>query len=514
MQTDRYKIKKIVGEGGTSTVYLAHDTLEKCDVAIKSQILDSSGSNYNKEYEMLSRIKHEHVIEFKNFLSSENRSYLVTEACDYNLIYFINNYEVDTRSIKKITRMILLGIRYLHSQGIIHRDIKLGNILIKDDTIKICDLGLSCYENENDFGFCGTMDYLAPEMKALPKANAYTNKSNIKYDNKIDIYAAGVVFKVLITKKKDISINDINNVDINIINFLKRLLKNEPESRPSAEEALKNQIFQELFTEIPDFRLCKNFIKKNKYGEISRSDKFAQIKYSFNNELFNLKIEYSGIYCNCKGAFIPRVIFNGDVIEKEFLTNTHLKYFNYLCSYLKIVSEKTPIIDIIHDNMQFNYFSNGSCQLIYKGVKIYKNIVKKCYLIDGRLVDIIPTDCAKIMADLERRCLLMRSNECICSNSCIDDTKSTINLSINKLGISQIENCKIINSEYKFILNYGWCIKTGMDFLFLLNNGLRFSLQATRQKVIIEGNSFNIDKKANIEVLEIMRVFLEEFVNN
>src|SRR5690606_12856857 len=114
---------------------------------------------------------------------------------------------------------------------------KLGNILIKDDNIKICELSLSCFDYENDLSYCGTRDYLAPEIlrcKNIPSARSMNQKTKLEglldehgrkiqrpYDNKIDIFAAGIVFKTLLSKKKDITIEEIPDISEDIRHFLR-----------------------------------------------------------------------------------------------------------------------------------------------------------------------------------------------------------------------------------------------------------------------------------------------------
>ena len=63
-------------------------------------------------------------------------------------------------------KQIVSGVEYLHDEGILHRDIKLGNILMKGDTVKIADFGLaiSFHDNEVPRSICGTPNFLAPEV--------------------------------------------------------------------------------------------------------------------------------------------------------------------------------------------------------------------------------------------------------------------------------------------------------------------------------------------------------------
>lgn len=86
-------------------------------------------------------------------------------------------------------RQLVSALKYMHGSGVVHRDVKLENILIDDDfNIKLADFGFSSYKNINCLdSFVGTRTYLAPEVKA-----------NVVYDGrKADVFSAGVVLFAL-----------------------------------------------------------------------------------------------------------------------------------------------------------------------------------------------------------------------------------------------------------------------------------------------------------------------------
>eukprot|EP00826_Nyctotherus_ovalis_P014245 TRINITY_DN1394_c0_g1_i9.p2 TRINITY_DN1394_c0_g1~~TRINITY_DN1394_c0_g1_i9.p2 ORF type:complete len:150 (-),score=50.61 TRINITY_DN1394_c0_g1_i9:904-1353(-) len=94
-----------------------------------------------------------------------------------------------------IMRQVLEGIHYVHSKGMIHRDLKPQNILVTsleqlEGAVKIADFGLGVQDTSSFVGHCGTLLYMAPEQLAGERCH-----------KEVDIWAAGVVMYILMIGK-------------------------------------------------------------------------------------------------------------------------------------------------------------------------------------------------------------------------------------------------------------------------------------------------------------------------
>ena len=119
---------------------------------IKKDLLMSKSTNERSlkaEIDIMRSINHPNIIKLHSVYENEVYVYLVMEYIDGGSLRELvrATRKLDEARAKKLTWQILNALKYLHSKQIIHRDIKLGNILIsgnKDMEIKICDFGLSC----------------------------------------------------------------------------------------------------------------------------------------------------------------------------------------------------------------------------------------------------------------------------------------------------------------------------------------------------------------------------------
>lgn len=201
---------RLLGKGTFSRVMLCEDPRSHKESAVKlisiaelvgNQALEAS---VRKEITMMKSIKHFHIVSFKKVIRTKDCIGIVMEYCPGGDLFSLVSQRgrLDEHLVKDITRQLISAIKYLHSQGIAHRDIKLENILLKLDgssiTIKLADLGLACSfldQRKKQMGSaqgkdvqmlhtrCGSEEYAAPEiLRGIP------------YDGRMtDAWSVGIV---------------------------------------------------------------------------------------------------------------------------------------------------------------------------------------------------------------------------------------------------------------------------------------------------------------------------------
>ena len=219
---DRYVLQYLLGKGGFSEVWHAYDLHEFREVAVKIHQLDPRWSeakkdNYTKhvsrEYEIHRNVRHARIVSLFDVFEIDNNSFAtVLECCSGKDLDMLlkQKRRLPERDARAILLQILSGMQYLSQpsadgsrQGIIHYDLKPGNILFDDNgDAKITDFGLSKIVDAPDPAEsmeltsqgAGTYWYLPPEC--------FVVHDNVRISNKVDVWSIGVIFYQMLFGKR------------------------------------------------------------------------------------------------------------------------------------------------------------------------------------------------------------------------------------------------------------------------------------------------------------------------
>ncbi|OVA09840.1 Protein kinase domain [Macleaya cordata] len=152
-------------------------------------------NQFNSEVILLFRLRHPNIVTFVAACKKPPVFCIITEyLAGGSLKKYLHQQEphsVPLDLVLKLALDIARGMHYLHSQGILHRDLKSENLLLGEDMcVKVADFGISCLESEcgSGKGFTGTYRWMAPEM--------IKDKHHTK---KVDVYSFGIVLWELLT---------------------------------------------------------------------------------------------------------------------------------------------------------------------------------------------------------------------------------------------------------------------------------------------------------------------------
>ncbi|XP_043944162.1 serine/threonine-protein kinase 33-like [Protopterus annectens] len=201
-----YSFGEKLGKGTFGTVIGGTHVKTKKKFAIKKVNKEKAG-NFTKmlerEIAILKMVNHQNIIQLIEVYESPQKVYLVTEFCEFGELKKIleqkkcmNEYET-----KHIIASLADAVAYLHKNGIVHRDLKLENILVKGSTpdergvklhIKVTDFGLSvvregCGSESLLQDACGTPLYMAPEIHG-----------RYDYSHQCDVWSIGIIMYTLL----------------------------------------------------------------------------------------------------------------------------------------------------------------------------------------------------------------------------------------------------------------------------------------------------------------------------
>ena len=251
-----YDILDTLGEGSYAKVKLIKDKKTDEHYALKiykrCYLSDEMRrQNLNQEIALLASLNHQGIVSFVKAVEAKNHIYIIMEfVSKVSLHDFIEAQggKLAEPIAKRVFFQLVQAVSYLHSKSIVHRDLKLQNILLQNlNAVKLIDFGFAC-EDQKLKVFCGTPSYMAPEI---------VNK--IPYKGKpADIWALGVILYKMLTgffpfkaSTESELYAQISRVRYNALridsklaaDLLRGILVTDPCKRLKASEILKHQWF-------------------------------------------------------------------------------------------------------------------------------------------------------------------------------------------------------------------------------------------------------------------------------
>ena len=266
-----------IGKGAFGEVWkVSHKTTGKIYVI---KVIDKSSikglrliDQINREIEIMYKLNHPHIIKLINHFEDNEKIYLIMPYASKGQLYSLLRKQVrfDQRTAAQYMREVLEAVRYIHSFSpkIIHRDIKPENLLLDENyRVLLSDFGWSNFLDENEFRktFCGTPEYLSPEMAKKEGHN-----------DMVDIWAMGVLMfeflagyspffgscpKELYNNIKKLKIQWPVDFPPLAKNLITKILKINPSERLSINEILDHA----WFTQNPPLRhVLTNYLTNEK----------------------------------------------------------------------------------------------------------------------------------------------------------------------------------------------------------------------------------------------------------
>ena len=406
LPAQKYKVISKLGDGSYGTVYLAVNIITKQNIAMKkinkvkeNEIDDMEIKN---EIEILKKLDHPNIVKIIEFYSTPKAYYIITDFCACGELYNQIKHQYTEGQLAVLFYQVFSGLYYLHTKNIVHRDLKLENILIseieKDNNtndkyfwVKIIDFGTAKIfeKNKNEKAVVGSSYYIAPEV--LHK----------NYNEKCDTWSVGVILYMLIVGRapfdgqndeeiiENIEKGEFNSKHKKLLNssaevqdLVKKLLEVNVKKRLSSSEALKHPWFKKFNGKSLYSNIDKEtvMIYLNRLRKFEINSKFQQMVLAFivhnipnNNESKDILKIFRMFNTNDDGKLTKKELldglikyFNEKEIKKEIddifllLDGANRGFIEYE-EFLRATLDQKILLSDENLTYAFNFFDGDGC---------------------------------------------------------------------------------------------------------------------------------------------------------
>ena len=304
MKIGNLTLLKLIGKGTMGEVYLSSRKDCKEHFATKKVTKEYADRPQVKKYfvneiSLLKRLKHNKIVKLIDLKQTPSHYYIVMEYCNGgSLLHCLRKYitlykkPFSEEIVQYLMRQIVRGVKYIHEKGIIHRDLKLDNILVKfysqEDLdkynmmkthIKISDFGISAKLGENKLAHTalGSPAYMDPFiLKKLNERNDLANSEG--YDQSADIWSLGAMCYEMLTGKRVFTGRNLKDLykrvelgeyslpthlSKEVVSFINAMLQYDPKRRLTIEELSRHHF---LTRETKDFSSIDFALVSDKLG--------------------------------------------------------------------------------------------------------------------------------------------------------------------------------------------------------------------------------------------------------
>ena len=292
MIVDNYILEKCIGKGAFGEVYL---TINKDDNTKKfatkklerENIENTEAMKYLKnEILLLQKLKHPNIVTYEAIKKTKKHFYLIMEFCNGGeLSKALEKYQekynkpFSQEIVQHIMRQIIDAFKYIHEKKVVHRDIKLDNILLNFESekdkeelnmmkakVKIIDFGFACTVNKSGLLYSTLGSPINMDPIILRKLNSNNKKSRqLGYDQKADIWSIGTICYEMLIGKSAFDAEDMDelvskiedgtytvptSLSKEVISFINGMLQYESSKRLTSEELSKHPF---LTLDVKDF---------------------------------------------------------------------------------------------------------------------------------------------------------------------------------------------------------------------------------------------------------------------